>query len=100
MIHGSFWGGEGGVFGPPRISDPRTTYCTVNFHASAYESLHSKNAICAREFLGVLPIKESVVWQMVGPLLLCICSSLFFVPHCGTIRYATGQEGKGYPDSG
>ena len=28
MIRGSFWGGEGGGFGPPRISDPRTIYCT------------------------------------------------------------------------
>ena len=26
MIRGSFWGGGG--FGPPRISDPWTTYCT------------------------------------------------------------------------
>ena len=23
-----WWGGEGGVFGPPRISDPRTAYHT------------------------------------------------------------------------
>ena len=28
MIRGSFGGGEGGGFGPPRISDPRTAYHT------------------------------------------------------------------------
>ena len=28
MIRGSFGVGGGGGFGPPRISDPRSTYCT------------------------------------------------------------------------
>ena len=54
MIRGSFWGRGGGGVGPLRISDPRTTYHTVDSQLVFVPSL----TILGLDFFNILWCKN------------------------------------------
>ena len=68
MIRGSFGGGRGVGFGPPRISDPRTTYCTMG-HCTSMPFALVANLVCPMLWNLACVLALIDLW----PVSLCLC---------------------------